>query len=192
MFNFWIFSLIFIIVLVIIMVVLANKYGDEEFWGGILTMIVIVYFGIFVITSAVNYLNTYEVKSFQKGYEYELISLSDSKEVSGEYSDRGNLLFKYASAQVGEEIFYYVIVGNNEKGYLMKKFNIGKVYLFFDEENSPKYIITYETKVYRHYRNFMFGYLFKNRKDYVETEVVKEELHIPNNSVQVEYNIDLK
>lgn len=165
---------------------------DSDIVGAILTVFFVVYFivAFFAYLNAdIDVLESEEI-TFEEHY---VKSLNDQSHISKDASIAGNLLFVYGSSKTDKEINYIVMVGNDDNGYLINQFDATKTYVFFDENENPKYIKTIRTRDYSEKGNMIFGKIFKFSPTLkTKTTIIKEELHLPEDAIEIDYNIDLE
>lgn len=96
------------------------------------------------------------------------------------------------SALVGNVDVYNALVGTPENGYQMQSFETDSTYLFFDGDNKPFIRTRVETPVQKYETTWLNGGLFTPLEDYHSEESASYELHLPENTVKVKYDIDFE
>lgn len=191
MFNYWIFTVILAIIFIILGFIL-DREATSDAPLIVLTWVFLIYliFSLGMRLEAATWeLGTITYKEVTK----DIITLRDDRTVSQNSSISGNIFFIYGKSVSEEGIYYYTIIGTEEEGYLIKKLDSTKTYLFLDGNDQQTYTEKYEIKELIYDGNFMFGKFFKFKKsNKLKEELIKTELHIPKNSIEVEYEINLK
>ena len=185
MFSWWLFGAIFMVVMTFV----VHKFIDD--CGFVLSVSLIVY----LIVSACMYFPIdkdliREEVSIDKQY---IMSLKDSQYSKEESSVSGTLLFFYGSRKTKEGFSYHTLIGNDMDGYLIKSLDGEKTHLFLDGGNSPYVNYVYVDREYKWETNWFIGGIIKPFKNDIEKDIlIKTELHLPADAVQVDYTVDLK
>ena len=189
MINFWWFSLIATIIVFII----AWKCTWDVDDAVIATMKFVVGFSIIMLIVFCHaiFTESEEVLS-TRVEECQIKSLKDNTSTKETSFIGGGLTFFYGKSESEDEIYYVTMVGNDQDGYLIKKFDALTTYTFYDSNDNPRYIKRYEEIKTTYQGNFVFGGIFKFNGDIVSEVLAKEELHLPEDAIEIDYNIDLE
>lgn len=191
MIGYWAFTGFLFLILFFISGMLFVKF-EEEFIGGILTVVIVLYFGITLVGSAVYDLNIQINKDTQTTQTISVMSLTDNftSELNGKL--RGGLFFTYGQIQTDNKAYYRVMTGDDKIGYIMTDIPVENTRLFFTDD-LPKM----ETDI-RHIETcqkdgWFYGGLIKTKKIVKKANnVVGYRLYLPKDSVKVEFNVDMK
>ena len=196
MFNFWIFTIILVVVIVVFYAIFMSRslsVCSDELVGSIIGIVLILYI-LLVLFMFVGY-NFTENSNVIKIYETveNVVSLRDEISINSNGEVSGGLFFTYGAYNSESGLDYYVMVGSDEEGYLIKKLSSECVYLFLDGTDSPRYVSRYETLETFKRENFLFGGFFKVRNIPKQEDIlVKQELHVPENAIQIQWSIDMQ
>ena len=194
MISYWWFTLGLFIFLLILFNVLYVKfnYDDDELCGCITVLII-----IYLIVSFVFWVHGTQIAIVENPSELKIekniktIHSDTYSETNGKIG--GNILFAYGSLKTDNGIEYITMVGTNQEGYKVKTLDASETYLFFNEDENPRYVEFIRIKTIRQRGNWLFGEVFKfEPKEKVIKEKSRIELYLPSNAVEVNYNIDLK
>jgi len=189
MFSWWVtFGLLIIILIGAGMYLIIKHDASSETCAG-MTMGAII---IFVILSLIYYFITISnSKEINMHYEYKnkeyIYSLEDNMSTHGKYTG-----FIIGHGQVNSDIYYYTLVGDNENGFIVKKYNSSDTFIITDEDDKPYYIEKYKSYDIEYKKNWFFGGLIKSFTIDHEEELIKKELHLSKNYIKQSYNIDLR
>ena len=194
MISYWWFTLVLFICLLILFNVLCVKfnYDDDELCGCITALII-----IYLIVSFVFWVHSTQISIVENPSELKIekniktIHSDVHSETNGKIG--GNILFAYGSLKTDNGIEYITMVGTDSDGYKVKRLKASETYIFFNEDDNPRYVEFIKIKTIRPRGNWLFGGVFKfEPKETVVKEKSRIELHLPSNAVEVNYNIDLK
>jgi hypothetical protein len=191
MVGFWFITIILIVVTFILSIIFEDP-GNDLFGA-----IVALFWCAYLLVSSFSWLSA-EVRNTDNiinsySETANLISLKDKNQenLSGEF--HGSILFTYGSIKTEQKQMYCVMTGDDQNGYLIKKYDAESTYLFLDGDKNPCVVEKYNTIEHSYDGNFIFGKIFKFHKDpKIENILTKRELHIPKNSVQINYSVDLE
>ena len=186
------FSILLPILITIIVPIIAFlKTGD----GGITALTVVITFLVSIIFSAI-ITNMLYMTTINEKQVSELRNALEVKSISDNFNYSSHIegsFFLGCGSVVGDgktSLVYYVMTGNNENGFTVNKFNTETTHLFLDGDKRPYYVEKWNVKLYDKIIK-IFGIVIA--KDSIREDIlVQQELHIPQNTVKVQYNIDLK
>jgi len=182
----WLGCLILLALFVIFEIWIGYKTNEEELRGVIITILSLILLVLLVISGVHSWGTSKEVNI---KYEYKnkinVYSIEDNFKTNG--------TFFLGCGEAKSELYYYVMIGNDADGYVVKKYNAERTRLIPQENIEPYYV-----EKYKHYdeiygTNFLFGGLFKSMKtDFNKERLEQVELHLPKNYIKKNYNIDMK
>jgi hypothetical protein len=165
---FW-FILFGFIVLVSAFIAVYKRSGFVMFAGAMIALIVTLCgVGFIGVIGGLNY----DPDETYKTERINIVALSDNVGVSGR--------FFLGSGTVQSEMYYFYMTENNTGGKVMDSI-CSCVPVYEDEANNP-YIITIHKRVSDPVARFFF----------ITSESERTEIHIPPNSIQYNFNIDLE
>lgn len=189
MLSFWIVILISIMLGGIIgAIVFVIHYGDYIEVGiingvAVSALILLILFIVFFPekSSKIEHEKFYSEIQIIKSIEDNSI-----EHINGEYNK--SLFFAYGKITSDKDLYYRTMVGDDVNGYLVKDFDASSTYIFSDGNKSP--YLEYKYREYSYSKNWWYGGIMEY--EVVHTELLKTELHLPENAIEIKYEIDLK
>jgi len=88
-------------------------------------------------------------------------------------------------------LVYYVMVGSDQSGLTVKKLDTTTTHLFLDGDQNPYYVEKYNV-ITTQLQIKVFGKVLA--EDPITKEIVLDyvELHVPRNTVKIQYDVNLK
>ena len=171
-----------------------KKIEDITFyWTFIIILSVIIIPLIILFASLINKEFFYtETQVLDYKNQQPITSVVDGVEQSSEINGTFILGLGGIGGSSNAKNFYYTMVGNNTSGYLLAKYDATTTYIFMDEDNNPysrdKIVKTIRTPK----SNLLFGGLLKKLKPIkYGDDLTYKELHVPKDTIKIQYNIDM-
>jgi len=196
MFTWWGFGLILIIVSVIISVAMTIKdyIGIKDVFAviGSFTMIFLLLYGLL---AQIMY-GVFADKKVENITEYRnqqsILSLQDNIETQSNIHGSFILGFGGVGGSSSTDCYYYTMTGNESSGYLLTKYSATDTYVFMDEDSAPYSRDRVVVSVSNYKPNWFFGGLLKPLKQFKYDDNKVKELHVPKDTIKIQYNIDMK
>lgn len=182
----WLGSIILCVVFIFIGIVVVNRTYDEDLGFNLVFVLCVVLFASDLFCGIHSFFNIKNINIRHKYNEKLYVrSIEDNFKTSG--------VFVLGSGGFGSDLYYYVMVGNDNDGYTITKFKAEDTYLIPEENIQPYYIEKHKIYDTVFATNYIFGGLFKPMKPWLNQDVIeKRELHLPKNYIKQTYNIDMK
>jgi len=189
MLSFW--SVIFIAIVlggIIGAVVFGMHYGDDIEIGVIngIAVSALMLLILFIVFFPEKSSKIEHEKFYSEIQVIKSIEDNSIEHMNGEYNR--SLFFAYGKITSDKDLYYRTMVGDDENGYLVKDFDASSTYLFSDGNTSP--YLEYKYRDYIYSNNWWYGGIMEY--DVVHTELLKTELHLPEDAIEIKYEIDLK
>jgi hypothetical protein len=182
-----------------IMTILTVAMGSIAFyirthdWSDTILGSIIFCFVAFFVISIVSF-SLMEDTNIQNKIEFqnkiEVKSITDNRDNSTHVNGGFILGTGLISGGSNIDLNYYVMAGNNEIGFVVKKYDASITRTFFDEVK-PYYAQRWNVKNYTRILK-LFGITIASIDMDPEKTFIQDELHLPPNTIKVKYEIDLK
>jgi len=193
MFTWWGFALILILIAFIISILTDIK--TPNIFEDIFSSMVIVFLTLYGIILVMMWLITTDVESknvIEYRNQQSILSLQDNFETQSNIHGSFVLGFGGVGGSSSTDCYYYTMTGNESSGYLLTKYSATNTYIFMDENTNPYSIDKVIVSVSNYKTNWFFGGLLKPLKQFKYDDSKVKELHVPNDTIKVQYNIDMK
>lgn len=180
MLSFW----VFLIIAFVVWVGFAAWLGLDglDIWLGGIFLIVI----LFMIIGGMYLHDDLNVKEENIRIEYrnktEIFSIINNSGVEGS--------FFLGSGHIESNLYYFLRIGNEKDGYIIKKYNANETYIIPEDTKNP-YVIE-KTKIYdkKYNSGIIIGGLLKKIEDKKDVKIVEKiELHLPKKYILQNYTI---
>jgi len=158
MFNYWIFTLVLLILSIGIpfRLYLSRKINDSEFVIGILSCLIIIYLVINFVCGLC-YINQQTLSTTQYSEEQNILGLKDNYTQVQSGRIGGNVLFVYGEVRTDEKLYYRTLAGSNEEGYKITDVDMSNTKLFFiNNKQIPKFETIKSKRIYKQKENWFF------------------------------------
>lgn len=195
MFTWWGFGLILIILSLVIAILIdggiVKAFQGENIFGAIVIFFVMIYIFLaiimWLITTDVESKNITEYRNQQS-----ILSLQDNIETQSNIHGSFILGFGGVGGSSSTDCYYYTMIGNESSGYLLTKYSATDTYVFMDEDSAPYSRDRVVVSVSNYKPNWFLGGLLKPLKQFKYDDSKVKELHVPKDTIKIQYNIDMK
>lgn len=180
----WLGCIILFVLIIAIGFVAMEKTNDEDFSIDIMKVLLTISFVIILLCTFHSWFGSYEINT---KYTYE--NKASVYSISNNINTNGSFIL--GCGTINSDLYYFIMVGDDEQGYTVQKYNAKDTYLI-PEDVTPYYVEKHKISDMRSAQNFIYGGLFKPLKDVIGFDSVqKKELHLPKNYIKQNYNIDI-
>lgn len=197
MFGFWSWLIIFIISLIAGTSAGIIFFNDDDVSSFVCTVICIFMVGIVPVSYLISSFSV-EKKNVQEYVKESngLKSLTNNNETTKNNSGSFIMGFGFGgggySSKEQSKSFYYTIVDYEGKGYKIEKYDCDITYIQEDDLEQP-YVEVIYTKwdgVYK--KNIIAGIIFKPLTPITHESLERYILHVPKNTIQIEWDVSLE